>query len=149
MDQPLPTPSSTPATGNVVVWRQIDAQFGRRSVLNFITHEFDQSIELYFSQDTRPDWLPTEAQLRDLCALGFSTVYCNFADDTEFIGGWRIKIEHGRKVPGGEYWVMSRKRDQVGAPRWSKGATAASVVLEGAEADLFREFLEWKRTRGG
>src|SRR6185295_10651575 len=91
---------------------------GTGRVLRFTVHEYDQSIELFIDPAIPADWAPSEAMLKAVAALGYLTVYCDFKDDTEFVGAWRHRTDHGRKIPGGEYWVMSPRRERVGTPRW-------------------------------
>lgn len=86
------------------------------AVVRLKLHEYDQSIELFFAPGTPAGWIPGEAALKAVCALGFAAVYCDFADDTEFVGCWRMRIIDGRKQ--GEYWVMSARRERVGYPRY-------------------------------
>jgi len=88
-----------------------------RAVIRHKVHDYDQSIELYFAATTPADWVPSEQQLKAVCALGFTAVYCDFADDTEFVGCWRTRIIDGRKA--GDYWVQSSRRERVGFPRYS------------------------------
>ncbi len=88
-----------------------------RAVVRVKVHDYDQSVELYFAPTTPGDWVPSDVQLKAVCALGFVTVYCDFADDTEFVGCWRMRIVDGRKQ--GEYWVMSPRRERVGYPRYN------------------------------
>ena len=90
------------------------------TIVDLRAHDYDQSLELFFAPATPPAWTPSGEQLRALCALGFTTVYCNFADDTEFVGAWRMRIVDGIKVPNGDYWVMSERRDKVGYPRYNQ-----------------------------
>lgn len=87
-----------------------------RAVVRCKVHDYDQSIELFFAPTTPAAWLPGEEQLKAVCALGFTAVYCNFADDTEFVGCWRTRIVEGKKA--GDYWVQSAKREKVGFPRY-------------------------------
>lgn len=82
-------------------------------------HDYDLSIELYFAPATPAAWVPSEAQLKAVCALGFTAVYCDFADDTEFVGCWRTRIVDGKKA--GDYWVQSARREKVGFPRYLAG----------------------------
>lgn len=79
-------------------------------------HDYDQSVELHFARTVPAAWLPDEDRLKAVCALGFTAVYCDFADDTEFVGCWRTRIADGRKA--GDYWVQSQRRERVGLPRW-------------------------------
>lgn len=130
------------------IWAAIDRLFPGQAVANIVAHDYDQSIELYFRAETPAGWMPTEAQLRGVCELGFVTVYGNFADDTEVVGGWKQRIENGARVPGGDYWVASPGRAAAGMPRWQAGMARRAVVLEGDEVDLFREFLAWRQTKG-
>lgn len=87
-----------------------------RAVVRFKVSDYDQAIELFFAPSTPTAWVPTDAQLKAVCALGFANVYCDFADDTEFVGCWRMRIVAGKKQ--GEYWVMSARREKVGYPRY-------------------------------
>lgn len=129
------------------IWTAIDRLFPGGLVANIVGHDYDQSLELYFRADVPAGWAPAEEQLRGVCELGFLTVYCNFADGTEVVGGWKQRIENGVRVPGGDYWVASPGRAKAGLPRWQAGMARRAVVLEGDEVDLFREFLAWRRTR--
>lgn len=90
-----------------------------RAVVRCKVHDYDQSIELFFAPTTPPTWVPDEAQLKSVCALGFTAVYCDFADDTEYVGCWRTRIVEGKKA--GDYWVQSARREKVGYPRYSAG----------------------------
>jgi hypothetical protein len=128
------------------VWDRLDATFGAQQVVNFLVHEYDQSIEVFFQATIAADWLPSRAQLEAIAAMGFETVYCNFADDTEFVGGWR---DRKRRADGGQdaTWSMSTRRERVGTKRYDAGTAARTVILRGADVDLFREFLAWKRGR--
>jgi hypothetical protein len=110
MTTPLPTPEQALAAANRIL--------GAGRIVRCLVHDYDQSVELFAAPDTPAAWVPGEDQLKAVCALGFVTVYCNFADDTEFIGSWRTRIIDGRKQPGGDYWVMSPRRDRVGFLRY-------------------------------
>ena len=94
---------------------------GRGVVRHLEVHDYDQSIELFLEPDVPVGWMPSEAMLKAVAALGYLTVYCDFKDDTEFIGAWRRRTELGRPVAGGEYWVMSPRREKVGCARWRAG----------------------------
>ena len=94
------------------------AHAGSGCVLRCEVHDYDQSVELFIDPRVPADWTPSEAALKAVCALGYLTVYCDFKDDTEFVGAWRQRTDHGRKVAGGEYWVQSPRREKVGYPRW-------------------------------
>lgn len=101
---------------------RLNAIFGAtpmRTVVRLKISDYDQSIELFFAPDTPAAWTPDDGQLKAVSALGFANVYCNFADDTEFIGCWRMRVVDGRKQ--GEYWVMSPRRERVGYPRYNVG----------------------------
>jgi len=87
------------------------------AVVRLKVHDYDQSIELYFAPTTPVSWTPSDVQLKAVCALGFANTYCDFADDTEFVGCWRMRIVDGMKH--GEYWVMSPRRERVGYPRYN------------------------------
>lgn len=137
-----------PATSHAILWQALDGIFGPGLLISFLAHEHDQSIELFFAASLSADWVPGEPQLKAVCALGFCTVYCNFADDTEFVGDQRTRSVDGRRVPGGDYWVMSSKREKVGFPRYDRGLKERGLVLQGADLDLFREFLAWRKERG-
>lgn len=88
-----------------------------RAVQRAKLSDYDQAIELFFAPTTPASWVPTDVQLKEVCKLGFANVYCDFADDTEFVGCWRLRIIDGRKQ--GEYWVMSPRRERVGYPRYN------------------------------
>lgn len=88
-----------------------------RAVTRLKISDYDQSIELFFAPTTPADWMPSGDQLKAVCKLGFANVYCDFADDTEFVGCWRMRIVDGIKQ--GEYWVMSTHRERVGFPRYN------------------------------
>ena len=103
-----------------VVRANVNSLFSPTKVIDLRAHEYDQSLELFFDPATPIAWTPNGDQLRSVCALGFTTVYCNFADDTEFVGAWRIRIVDGKKVPNGDYWVMSERREKVGYPRYNQ-----------------------------
>lgn len=133
--------------GSPLIWQRLDALFGAGAIANFHVHEYDQSIELYFAPGLDAGWVPAEADLRAVCALGFLTVYGNFADDTEYVAGWKMRIENGVRVPGGDYWVASPGRSKVGFPRYARGAGDRAVVLQGEDVALFREFLAWRAQR--
>ncbi len=101
---------------------RLNALFGAadsHAVVRCKVHDYDLSIELYFAPTTPATWVPDETQLRAVCALGFTAVYCDFADDTEFVGCWRTHIVDGNKA--GDYWVQSAKREKVGYPRYAAG----------------------------
>lgn len=91
---------------------------GAGRVLRHRVHEYDQSIEL-FIDPVPAGWTPDEAMLKAVAKLGYLTVYCNFKDDTEFVGAWRRRTDHGRPLPDGDYWVQSPRREKVGYPRWN------------------------------
>lgn len=146
----MPAPAASialPTTGSPQVWAQLDATFGPDAVVNFVVHEYDQSIEIYFAASTPTSWLPTSDQLQSVCTLGFLSVYANFADDTEVVGGWKMRTDGGARVKDGDYWTVSPGRSKVGLPRYAKGIERRSVVLSGPDVELFREFLAWKRTQ--
>lgn len=105
--------------GNLAaVLAKVNILLSPTNVIDLRAHEFDQSLELFFEPATPTAWTPSGEQLRTICAIGFVTVYCNFADDTEFVGSWRTRIVDGKKVPNGDYWVMSERREKVGSPRY-------------------------------
>lgn len=102
---------------------RLAAVFAPQRVLRYQVHDYDQSLELFFAPETPSGWTPTAEQLRAACALGdFTAVYCDFADDTEFVGCWRTRIVDGRK--SGTYWVQSQARERVGYPRYRVGGGA-------------------------
>jgi hypothetical protein len=90
-----------------------------RAVQRLKLSDYDQAIELFFAPTTPTTWVPTDEQLKAVAKLGFANVYCDFADDTEFIGCWRLRVIDGKKQ--GEYWVMSPRRERVGYPRYNAG----------------------------
>lgn len=96
----------------------IIVQAGAGRVVRHVVHDYDQSIELFIDPVPR-EWAPGEEQLKAVAKLGYLTVYCNFKDDTEFVGAWRRRTDHGRPVANGEYWVQSPRREKVGYPRWN------------------------------
>lgn len=101
---------------------RLNALFADRAAdLRCKVHDYDQSIELYFAPTTPGAWVPSEAQLKAVCAFGFTAVYCDFADDTEFVGCWRTRILEGKKA--GDYWVQSARREKVGFPRYPRLAS--------------------------
>lgn len=111
--------AALPAEQQLARLNAIFAADPARAVIRLKISDYDQSIELFFAPSTPPAWTPTDEQLKAVSALGFATVYCDFADDTEFIGCWRMRIVDGRKQ--GEYWVMSPRRERVGYPRYNAG----------------------------
>ena len=144
MTHPAPYPAAA------MTWEALAGIFpvqGPGSVLNFVTHEHDLSIELYFDALTPDDWLPTPEQFQAICTLGFATVYGIFPDDTEIIGSWRTRLEQGVRVPGADYWAMGTKREPVGTPRYQAGVADRCLTLRGTDLPLFREFLAWKAAR--
>jgi len=107
-----------PATG-LPSLNAIFASDPASAIVRCKVHDYDQSIELYFAPNTPAGWIPDETRLKAVCALGFTAVYCDFADDTEFVGCWRTRIVEGRKA--GDYWVQSARRERVGYPRYTAG----------------------------
>lgn len=112
MKMPLMSTPFDPATGLVRLSEIFAAQVVKAKV-----HDYDQSIEICFAPATPTAWTPSEAQLKAACALGFLACYCDFSDDTEFVGCWRTRITDGKKA--GDYWVQSARREKVGYPRYS------------------------------
>jgi hypothetical protein len=147
MTHPRPAPTTTTTSTLWQTCARVFASQGPGSVVNLVTHEHDQSIELYFEAGTPADWLPTADQLQAVCAVGFATVYAIFPDDTELIGSWRTRLEHGVRVPGGEYWTMAPRREPVGLPRYAAGVADRTITLHGGDVELFKEFLVWKAAR--
>ncbi len=143
-----PQPNPYSSTASASLWTGVAAIIAPQQVVNLVSHEFDQSVELHFHRETPTSWLPGEAQLQAIAALGFATVYCNFADDTEFIGGWRSRSADGKRQPGPGTWVMSPRREKVGTPRYQGASDERRLVLTGSEVELFNEFLAWKAARG-
>ncbi|MCS6971203.1 MAG: hypothetical protein RMM29_08625 [Planctomycetota bacterium] len=100
---------------------RLAAIFAPQTIVRWRVHDYDQSLELFFAPETPADWTPSAEQLRAACQLGdFTAVYCDFADDTEFVGCWRQRIVDGRKA--GVYWVQSQRRERVGYPRYQAGS---------------------------
>jgi hypothetical protein len=127
------------------IWQQLQALFpAPATVIDFTAHEVDQSIEVFFDPATPATWVPGEAALRAVCALGFATVYCVFADETEFVGGFRLRA----KAPGSDTWVMSPRRDRCGTPRYGGRDRPKAILIHGEDAKLWPEFVAWRTKRG-
>ena len=102
--------------------------------VDLVVHEFDQSIEVFFAPATPAAWTPSEAAMHALGALGPATIYCVFADETEFVASLR----------SGGNWVMSPQRLPTGTPRYGTAERPVARLLRGEEARLWPEFLAWR-----
>jgi hypothetical protein len=127
-----------PTFDPAALWPQVLALFPPPAgPIDLAVHDYDQSVEVFFATSTPADWLPGETALRAVCALGPATVYCVFADETEFIAGFRADGQ----------WVMSPGRQSTGTPRYGDAVRPAARLLSGEEARLWPEFLAWRATR--
>ncbi len=140
---------STPALPTAaILWEHVLPLFAPTArIVDLEIHEYDLSVELFFAPDTAATWVPAEAALKAVCALGVVNVYCVFADETEFVGGWRSRKVDGRTVAGADQWVMSPRREKTGTPRYGDHGRPQARLLRGEDAALWPEFIAWKVAR--